>query len=74
MQRIREEHPDDALAIVNDRVKGSLRVTRAFGAGFLKQVLHFTNIQAHLSFSCCSLRLRICSIAYVCVFIIMLRD
>ncbi|XP_021841666.2 probable protein phosphatase 2C 4 [Spinacia oleracea] len=37
VQRIRDEHPDDAIAIVNDRVKGSLKVTRAFGAGFLKQ-------------------------------------
>ncbi|XP_021716154.1 probable protein phosphatase 2C 4 [Chenopodium quinoa] len=37
VQRIRDEHPDDAFAIVNDRVKGSLKVTRAFGAGFLKQ-------------------------------------
>ncbi|CAI9098226.1 OLC1v1034836C2 [Oldenlandia corymbosa var. corymbosa] len=37
LQRIRSEHPDDPLAIVNDRVKGSLKVTRAFGAGFLKQ-------------------------------------
>lgn len=36
-QRIRNEHPDDGLAILNDRVKGSLKVTRAFGAGFLKQ-------------------------------------
>lgn len=35
--RIRDEHPDDACAVVNDRVKGSLKVTRAFGAGFLKQ-------------------------------------
>ncbi|ONK61940.1 uncharacterized protein A4U43_C08F35130 [Asparagus officinalis] len=35
--RIRSEHPDDSSAIVNDRVKGSLKVTRAFGAGFLKQ-------------------------------------
>ncbi|CAN6472355.1 unnamed protein product [Victoria cruziana] len=35
--RIRNEHPDDAGAIMNDRVKGSLKVTRAFGAGFLKQ-------------------------------------
>jgi len=39
--RIRDEHPDDACAVVNDRVKGSLKVTRAFGAGFLKQVLGF---------------------------------
>ncbi|XP_039132184.1 LOW QUALITY PROTEIN: probable protein phosphatase 2C 23 [Dioscorea cayenensis subsp. rotundata] len=37
VERIRDEHPDDACAIVNDRVKGSLNVTRAFGAGFLKQ-------------------------------------
>ncbi|MQL98671.1 hypothetical protein Taro_031376 [Colocasia esculenta] len=37
VQRIRDEHPDDASAVVNDRVKGSLKVTRAFGAGFLKQ-------------------------------------
>ncbi|EYU36269.1 hypothetical protein MIMGU_mgv1a002015mg [Erythranthe guttata] len=35
--RIRNEHPDDASAMANDRVKGSLKVTRAFGAGFLKQ-------------------------------------
>ncbi|KAA8549263.1 hypothetical protein F0562_000947 [Nyssa sinensis] len=37
VQRIKSEHPDDACAVVNDRVKGSLKVTRAFGAGFLKQ-------------------------------------
>ncbi|CAL9118989.1 unnamed protein product [Musa acuminata var. zebrina] len=37
VRRIRNEHPDDASAISNDRVKGSLKVTRAFGAGFLKQ-------------------------------------
>ncbi|XP_043716455.1 protein phosphatase 2C 29-like [Telopea speciosissima] len=35
--RIKEEHPDDSQCIVNDRVKGRLKVTRAFGAGFLKQ-------------------------------------
>ncbi|KAK4345567.1 hypothetical protein RND71_035743 [Anisodus tanguticus] len=35
--RIRSEHPSDTSAIKNDRVKGSLNVTRAFGAGFLKQ-------------------------------------
>ena len=38
VQRIKNEHPDDACALLNDRVKGSLKVTRAFGAGFLKQV------------------------------------
>ncbi|XP_057721724.1 protein phosphatase 2C 32 [Arachis stenosperma] len=35
--RIRAEHPDDNQAIFNDRVKGQLKVTRAFGAGFLKR-------------------------------------
>uniref|UniRef100_A0A7N1A2X3 protein-serine/threonine phosphatase n=1 Tax=Kalanchoe fedtschenkoi TaxID=63787 RepID=A0A7N1A2X3_KALFE len=35
--RIRSEHPDDSCAVMNERVKGSLKVTRAFGAGFLKQ-------------------------------------
>ncbi|CAN4127818.1 unnamed protein product [Withania somnifera] len=35
--RIKREHPDDSNCIVNDRVKGRLKVTRAFGAGFLKQ-------------------------------------
>ncbi|KAG9150455.1 hypothetical protein Leryth_010842 [Lithospermum erythrorhizon] len=35
--RIKNEHPDDCNCIVNDRVKGRLKVTRAFGAGFLKQ-------------------------------------
>lgn len=37
VERIKSEHPDDASAVMNDRVKGSLKVTRAFGAGFLKQ-------------------------------------
>ncbi|KAJ8754000.1 hypothetical protein K2173_001898 [Erythroxylum novogranatense] len=37
VQRIRKEHPDDASAVINDRVKGYLKVTRAFGVGFLKQ-------------------------------------
>ncbi|KAG6417982.1 hypothetical protein SASPL_120179 [Salvia splendens] len=37
VERIRKEHPDDASAVMNERVKGSLKVTRAFGAGFLKQ-------------------------------------
>ncbi|MCD7453943.1 hypothetical protein HAX54_022753 [Datura stramonium] len=36
--RIRNEHPDDVSVIKNDRVKGSLKVTRAFGAGYLKEV------------------------------------
>ncbi|KAA3463212.1 protein phosphatase 2C 29 [Gossypium australe] len=37
--RIKNEHPDDNQCIVNDRVKGRLKVTRAFGAGFLKKVV-----------------------------------
>ncbi|KAK3154959.1 hypothetical protein QOZ80_2BG0197100 [Eleusine coracana subsp. coracana] len=37
VQRIKREHPDDDRCIVNDRVKGRLKVTRAFGAGYLKQ-------------------------------------
>ncbi|KAK9667868.1 hypothetical protein RND81_13G017000 [Saponaria officinalis] len=37
VKRIKREHPDDNHCIVNDRVKGRLKVTRAFGAGFLKQ-------------------------------------
>lgn len=36
--RIKAEHPDDSQAVFNDRVKGQLKVTRAFGAGFLKKV------------------------------------
>lgn len=40
VQRIKNEHRDDASAVTNERVKGSLKVTRAFGAGFLKQVLY----------------------------------
>ncbi|KAL1211100.1 Protein phosphatase 2C 29 [Cardamine amara subsp. amara] len=35
--RIKNEHPDDNYCIVNDRVKGRLKVTRAFGAGSLKR-------------------------------------
>ncbi|KAE8661866.1 Protein phosphatase 2C 29 [Hibiscus syriacus] len=35
--RIKNEHPDDSQCIANDRVKGRLKVTRAFGAGFLKK-------------------------------------
>ncbi|KAL7248331.1 hypothetical protein ACSBR2_003114 [Camellia fascicularis] len=37
VKRIKKEHHSDSSAISNDRVKGSLKVTRAFGAGFLKQ-------------------------------------
>ncbi|XP_039062604.1 protein phosphatase 2C 32-like isoform X2 [Hibiscus syriacus] len=37
--RIKAEHPDDDKAVSNDRVKGQLKVTRAFGAGFLKKLV-----------------------------------
>ncbi|KAL8136158.1 hypothetical protein AgCh_010671 [Apium graveolens] len=37
VRRIKSEHLDDSSAIRKNRVKGSLMVTRAFGAGFLKQ-------------------------------------
>uniref|UniRef100_A0A8R7NWQ9 protein-serine/threonine phosphatase n=2 Tax=Triticum urartu TaxID=4572 RepID=A0A8R7NWQ9_TRIUA len=37
VKRIRSEHLDDPACIVNGRVKGSLKVTRAFGAGYLKE-------------------------------------
>eukprot|EP00250_Pteridium_aquilinum_P004748 c1494_g1_i1 orf=120-2711(+) len=37
VHRIKLEHPDDNMCILNDRVKGRLKVTRAFGAGFLKK-------------------------------------
>nr|CAD1833781.1 unnamed protein product [Ananas comosus var. bracteatus] len=37
VSRIKAEHVDDPQAILNDRVKGQLKVTRAFGAGFLKK-------------------------------------
>ncbi|CAA0836400.1 Probable protein phosphatase 2C 23 [Striga hermonthica] len=36
VRRIRKAHRDDPFAVINGRVKGSLKVTRAFGAGFLK--------------------------------------
>uniref|UniRef100_A0A162AA54 PPM-type phosphatase domain-containing protein n=1 Tax=Daucus carota subsp. sativus TaxID=79200 RepID=A0A162AA54_DAUCS len=44
VERIKSEHMDDSSAIMKNRVKGSLKVTRAFGAGFLKQ--YFTNEEA----------------------------
>ncbi|KAI3980899.1 hypothetical protein MKX01_025464 [Papaver californicum] len=35
--RIKAEHKDDNQSVLNDRVKGQLKVTRAFGAVFLKE-------------------------------------
>uniref|UniRef100_A0ACD5W4Q8 Uncharacterized protein n=1 Tax=Avena sativa TaxID=4498 RepID=A0ACD5W4Q8_AVESA len=37
VRRIKSEHLDDPACVVNGRVKGSLKVTRAFGAGYLKE-------------------------------------
>lgn len=36
-ERVMREHPEDSRAIFNSRLKGKLRVTRAFGAGYLKK-------------------------------------
>lgn len=36
--RVLCEHPDDPAAIVAGKVKGKLKVTRAFGVGYLKKV------------------------------------
>lgn len=38
VSRIKSEHPEDSQSVFNDRVKGQLKVTRAFGAAFLKKV------------------------------------
>ncbi|KAJ0601962.1 putative protein-serine/threonine phosphatase [Helianthus annuus] len=35
--QILSEHPDDPKTIVHGRVKGKLKVTRAFGVGYLKK-------------------------------------
>ncbi|PIA40760.1 hypothetical protein AQUCO_02400078v1 [Aquilegia coerulea] len=37
VMRIKMEHADDNQSILNNRVKGQLKVTRAFGAEFLKK-------------------------------------
>ncbi|XWS39038.1 hypothetical protein CRYUN_Cryun18bG0015800 [Craigia yunnanensis] len=36
--RVLHEHPDDPMPIVAGKVKGKLKVTRAFGVGYLKKV------------------------------------
>lgn len=36
-QQLLSEHPDDPLIIVGGRVKGKLKLTRAFGVGYLKK-------------------------------------
>ena len=36
--RLLDEHPDDSMPVVAGKVKGKLKVTRAFGVGYLKKV------------------------------------
>ncbi|KAI4381314.1 hypothetical protein MLD38_007395 [Melastoma candidum] len=36
-KKVVEDHPDDPFAVRNGRVKGKLKVTRAFGVGYLKE-------------------------------------
>lgn len=36
-KKLLEDHPDDPCPIVNGRVKGKLKVTRAIGVGYLKE-------------------------------------
>jgi len=36
-RQLLDEHPDDPLIIVGGRVKGKLKLTRAFGVGYLKK-------------------------------------
>ncbi|KAL0375210.1 UNVERIFIED_CONTAM: putative protein phosphatase 2C 23 [Sesamum radiatum] len=63
VRKIRNAHPDDASAVINDRVKGSLKVTRAFGAGFLKQ--NFLSLDRWIyiviCFACVSAQMEQCS-------------
>ena len=40
--RVLCEHPDDPMTIVAGKVKGKLKVTRAFGVGYLKKVVTLT--------------------------------
>ncbi|PPR82092.1 hypothetical protein GOBAR_AA38624 [Gossypium barbadense] len=35
--RLLHEHPDDSMPVVGGKVKGKLKVTRAFGVGYLKK-------------------------------------
>nr|KJB38618.1 hypothetical protein B456_006G263300 [Gossypium raimondii] len=36
--RLLSEHPDDSMPVIAGKVKGKLKVTRAFGVGYLKKV------------------------------------
>jgi serine/threonine protein phosphatase PrpC len=45
-QKLLADHPNDASVVMGDKVKGKLKVTRAFGVGYLKQVtyIHIFNL------------------------------
>ncbi|KAM7258540.1 hypothetical protein ACFE04_014281 [Oxalis oulophora] len=36
-EKVVSEHPDDPMTVVGEKVKGKLKVTRAFGVGYLKK-------------------------------------
>ena len=38
-RRLLDDHPEDPSPVTNGRVKGKLKLTRAFGVGYLKKVL-----------------------------------
>ncbi|KAL5209541.1 hypothetical protein ABZP36_005164 [Zizania latifolia] len=61
VSRIRAEHTDDPQSVFNDRVKGQLKVTRAFGAGFLKKqlTLHYSLLYSF------RYRLSLCSVTVI---------
>jgi serine/threonine protein phosphatase PrpC len=41
-QKLLADHPNDPKVVMGDKVKGKLKVTRAFGVGYLKQVTYYT--------------------------------
>lgn len=69
--RIKAEHADDSQAILNDRVKGQLKVTRAFGAGFLKKVCQDCQ---HLIYLFIYFQLLILDNCYDCIIFLLWLD
>ncbi|KAL5700445.1 hypothetical protein ACHQM5_025888 [Ranunculus cassubicifolius] len=72
VMRIKLEHSDDDQAILNNRVKGQLKVTRAFGAEFLKKPtlneallemfrIHYVGTSAYISCTPSIIHHRLCS-------------
>lgn len=41
-QRLLADHPDDSSVVRGNKIKGKLKVTRAFGVGYLKQVTNYS--------------------------------